>query len=119
MCDGAAFHPLRASCSSPWVIFVINTCLECLHICIKEDIFIAHKEESQKASITATMTTFLKCFCHSFYCQEARHAEIHSVHELKFQTQFDEASKAFNHYQQIVDDGEIYLGWQNRSSTDI
>lgn len=65
------------------------------------------------------MTTFLKCFCHSFYCQEARHAEIHSAHELKFQTQFDEASKALNHYQQIVDDGRIYLGWQNRGSTDI
>lgn len=31
-------------------------CLECQHICIKEDIFITHKEESQKASITAAKT---------------------------------------------------------------
>lgn len=54
---GFAFHPLRASRSSPSGIFMINTCWESQHICMKEGIFIAQKEESQ-ASITAMVTPF-------------------------------------------------------------
>lgn len=51
---------LRVSSSKGLTFFTVGYFCDqqCQHICIKEDIFITHKEESQKASITAAKTAF-------------------------------------------------------------